>query len=163
MNSLAWVTLFRNIWIPFLVMMLNFVCYLDSIKHSGSTVQAAHPFPSLSCEYKYEKIFLNLLLHQKSNRWEQILCKHGCAFVRRNIVSGVLVGIKFTRFSFLLLQITLCHSIKERLLATYSVSCSKSERNSWVISWAISCMYGNKDLTKKISFYEGVEKFHGTS
>ena len=39
----------------------------------------------------------------------------------------------------------------------------QSERNSWVISWAISCIYGNKDLTNKISFYEGVEKFHGIS
>ena len=51
-NSLTWVTLFRNICIPFLVMMLNFVCYLDGIKHSGSTVRAVNPFPSLSREYK---------------------------------------------------------------------------------------------------------------
>ena len=36
-------------------MMLNFVCYLDGIKHSGSTVRAAHPFPSLSREYKYQE------------------------------------------------------------------------------------------------------------
>ena len=28
-------------------MMLSFVCYLDGIKHSGSIVRAAHPFPSL--------------------------------------------------------------------------------------------------------------------
>ena len=32
-------------------MMLNFVCYLDGIKHSGSTVRAAHPFLSLGREY----------------------------------------------------------------------------------------------------------------
>ena len=37
-----------------LVMMLNVVCYLDGIKHSGSTVRAAYPFPSLSREYKQE-------------------------------------------------------------------------------------------------------------
>ena len=36
-------------------MMLKFVCYLDGIKHSGSTVRAAHPFPSLSREYKWEQ------------------------------------------------------------------------------------------------------------
>ena len=36
-------------------MMLRFVCYLDGIKHSGSTVRAAHPFPSLSREYKWEQ------------------------------------------------------------------------------------------------------------
>ena len=35
-----------------LVMMLNFVWYLDGIKHWGSLVRAAHPFPSLSREYK---------------------------------------------------------------------------------------------------------------
>ena len=35
-----------------LVMMLNFVFYLDGIKHSGSLVRAAHPFTSLSREYK---------------------------------------------------------------------------------------------------------------
>ena len=38
-------------------MMLDFVCYLDGIKHSGSIVRAAHPFPSLSREYKYEQFF----------------------------------------------------------------------------------------------------------
>ena len=32
-------------------MMLNFVCYLDGNKHSGSTDRAAHPLPTLSCEY----------------------------------------------------------------------------------------------------------------
>ena len=36
-----------------LVMMLNFVCYLDGIKQSGSIVRAAHPFLSLrGREYK---------------------------------------------------------------------------------------------------------------
>ena len=32
--------------------MLNFVCYLDGIKHSGSKVLAADQFSSLSREYK---------------------------------------------------------------------------------------------------------------
>ena len=40
-------------------MMLNFVCYLDGIKNSGSIVRAAHPFPSLSREHKQELAFLN--------------------------------------------------------------------------------------------------------
>ena len=40
-------------------MMLNFVCYVDGIKHSGSIVRAAHPFLSLSSEYKYENDFLS--------------------------------------------------------------------------------------------------------
>ena len=52
MNSLAGDTLFRNIVYHSLVMMLNFVRYLDGIKHSGSIVRAAHPFPSLSPECK---------------------------------------------------------------------------------------------------------------
>ena len=43
-----------------LVMMLNFVCYLDGIKHSGSTVRAAHPFPSLSSEHTL--LYLQTLL-----------------------------------------------------------------------------------------------------
>ena len=38
-------------------MMLNFVCYLDGIKYSGSTVRAADPFLSLSRECKYEIYF----------------------------------------------------------------------------------------------------------
>ena len=35
-------------------MMLKFVCYLDGIKHLGSTIRAARPFLSLSREYKLE-------------------------------------------------------------------------------------------------------------
>ena len=41
-------------------MMLNFVCYLDGIKHSGSTVRATHPFPSLSSEHTL--LYLQTLL-----------------------------------------------------------------------------------------------------
>ena len=44
-------------------MMLNFVCFksLDGIKHLGSIVRAAHPFPSLSREYKQEPSQINII------------------------------------------------------------------------------------------------------